>query len=881
MKYRRALFLVDPGKDPGSGLAVLRRAAPTLERLLIVLPSPSPSWWWARSEPTPELDADTRATLDGLRAAAQGVAPTIDVEAVPAIGADAIAELCVSEELDLLVFGARSRLSLAVHRKRLPIAVLWAEGVGEGPITAIACVVQDDRSLAAIAAFLRDHGDRSTQVALLSPAALGQDFEASVLPVSGIEARVEVSSPSEAHSMGEWLDEWARTRSVELFVFVGSPNAVLLGERQGPVLLVPPLATTRSFGRRVIDVPDLLDVGGPIRVRVEQLVVVGSPSPAAGQSIAFVAGGRVVANVVTSASGEAELLPGLDAAVLGVYGMAEGATPDPLAAIEQTIAVVRPSSTPLPIVVFDADLPDEVLRALVEASPSAAWLAVRLRPVRSCRFLRDRLRGFGLPALVVDARAVLDEGEALDVSDAFDGVRLVRVVARLQRAGFVIAAMIHAGPVPPIVREFAVLGPSELGELAHATGKTFEPAFPIIPGNRVELELDNHLARTWLLDAIASSTTRLHLQVYMATDDEFGATIEAALAAAGARGVEVRVLVDSLHGLHGSFGTRNSLLERLAARPGVELRLVRPINELPSLTDLKRRDHRKLTIADGKLALLGGRNLASEYYVGFDEVALAPDSDWRSVPWLDSGARVEGPAVEALEASFLLAWTDAGGTAFPIVASPSLGSSPVRVVVHRGLRDAHGLEVYRAMIDEARTQILVANGFPLALELQHALLRALRRGVRVRTLFGRPAPSHGGVPFSGSWSAARTTATELVHSRMDPIIEAGGECYLFAPSPASNWAPGLGVVHAHVHAKVLSVDGLRCTVGSANLDITAAYWESELLLVVEDPELVRGFEGRILALMEGSTAIDRGDANWQAQAKRRAWMRHWPGVLSA
>lgn len=53
----------------------------------------------------------------------------------------------------------------------------------------------------------------------------------------------------------------------------------------------------------------------------------------------------------------------------------------------------------------------------------------------------------------------------------------------------------------------------------------------------------------------------------MGLDDDVGIPVEVALAAAGARGVAVRVLVDSLHSLHGSFGARNSLFERLAERP--------------------------------------------------------------------------------------------------------------------------------------------------------------------------------------------------------------------------------------------------------------------------------------------------------------------------
>src|SRR5208283_5913543 len=116
---------------------------------------------------------------------------------------------------------------------------------------------------------------------------------------------------------------------------------------------------------------------------------------------------------------------------------------------------------------------------------------------------------------------------------------------------------------------------------------------------------------------------------------------------------------------------------------------------------------------------------------------------------------------------------DAGGEPFEIRVPAPAAATTARVVVHRGLRDAHTLEAYLALIETARSHIYAVNGFPLILEIQHALLRALRRGVRVRTLFGHLTPTHGDTPFKGPWATARTAATQMVHSRMDALVAAG------------------------------------------------------------------------------------------------------------
>jgi phosphatidylserine/phosphatidylglycerophosphate/cardiolipin synthase-like enzyme len=78
----------------------------------------------------------------------------------------------------------------------------------------------------------------------------------------------------------------------------------------------------------------------------------------------------------------------------------------------------------------------------------------------------------------------------------------------------------------------------------------------------------------------------------------------------------------------------------------------------------------------------------------------------------------------------------------------------------------------------------------------------------------------------------------------------------------------------------MSADGRVCALGSANLDITGGYWESELLLVLEDPTLAAAFEARVEALMDGSARVDRNDPEWRRRAESREWMHYWPGTLS-
>lgn len=896
MRYRRVLLLTELGADAGAALAATRRLAPGAERLLVLAAPPErpPAWWPGADRPEPEPAAD--GWLDGLRDAAAGAAARVEVALVPDLRPEALEGIVAESDPEVAVAGPappEALDALAALRRRHPLAILWAaDGAAQRadrPFTELLCFALGARAAASVAAFLRDRGDPDQHATLVTLAPHPRDELARAWDVAGVGVPVDLLGGS---GRPPWsLDALARARPVDLVVLARLAAPLLRRARwPAPVLVLPPLAAGRPPLRRPLDVPDPVDQAGVVRVRLGYAFGVGRNPPIADEAVAFVSRGQVAA-VVTTHDGEAELPPGLDAGSLGVFRV-EGAAADPVAAVERQVTVVRPGSRPL--VLFDAELPDDELLALREvAGPGGPEvLAVRLRPGWSCELLRERLRAAGLGPRVIDASAVLDEGDAADVGEALDAVRLARVGTRLLAAGFPVAAVVHRGAHPPAAIGFAALRAGELGgrswerpppgarpaSLAARLDATTAAAR--LPGNRVEVELDNPTARRWLLAAIGGAARRVHLQTYMAADDDVGRQVEAALAEAGRRGVAVRVLVDSLHGLHGSFGLRNPLLERLSGCPGVEVRVSSPIVGVPALEDLKRRDHRKLVVADGRLALMGGRNLAHEYYTGLAEVRITAGTPWREVPWLDAGARVEGPAVGALEREFVEAWTGAGGAPFEVLEPPPAGPTAARVVIHRGLRDAATLEAYLALVETARSHVYAVNGFPLLLELQHALVRALRRGVRVVALFGHVTPTHGGEPFEGEWATARTAATWLVHSRMDALVAAGGEGYQLALRDVPGWAPDLGLVHPHVHAKVMSADGRACAVGSANLDVTASYWESELLLVVEDEAVTRALEARLDALIAGSVRVDREDPAWQRLARRREWMRHWPGVLS-
>jgi putative cardiolipin synthase len=164
------------------------------------------------------------------------------------------------------------------------------------------------------------------------------------------------------------------------------------------------------------------------------------------------------------------------------------------------------------------------------------------------------------------------------------------------------------------------------------------------------------------LELIAQAHSTLDLQYYIFHGDESGRLITEALGEAAARGVRVRILIDDAETVPG-----DEQLFALAGHDNVEIRIfnpwryrghnlfVRGVEYLFSHHRLDYRMHNKLFVADGTIALIGGRNIGDQYFQDDPESQFADDD-----------VLVTGPAVDELALSFERFW--AGYLAIPAKA---------------------------------------------------------------------------------------------------------------------------------------------------------------------------------------------------------------------
>ena len=117
--------------------------------------------------------------------------------------------------------------------------------------------------------------------------------------------------------------------------------------------------------------------------------------------------------------------------------------------------------------------------------------------------------------------------------------------------------------------------------------------------------------------------------------------IHAVLKEKAAAGLDVRLFYDYV-GSMGFIG--NSFVDRME-EDGIRCRVFNPMNPVLNFF-VNNRDHRKITVIDGKVGYTGGYNLADEYFHVTEPYGH----------WLDTGLRLEGEAVKSLTVTFLENW---------------------------------------------------------------------------------------------------------------------------------------------------------------------------------------------------------------------------------
>lgn len=376
---------------------------------------------------------------------------------------------------------------------------------------------------------------------------------------------------------------------------------------------------------------------------------------------------------------------------------------------------------------------------------------------------------------------------------------------------------------------------------------------PLTADNEVLILPTGEAAFREIYAAIRDARESLNLEFYTIEDvlidngRDGGVLLSDLLLRKRQEGVAVNIIYDS----YGSSGTSPDFFSRLA-EAGVNLIAYHPIS-LASPTDLlnlNNRDHRKIVVADGRVAVTGGINLSSNYESkspGSDDEEEAAEEGLALLPtpalptvWSDTALRLRGPAVAELQKLFIEQWRAEGGA--PIddaVFFPDLAPAGNQVVRIIGSTPDEELPRYYVTLisslqsAERRAWISAAYFVPTP-EEKEELIAAAERGVDVRLLVAGSSDSQ--------------MAVEAARSHYDDLLDAGIKIY-----------EATTVV---LHSKTVVIDGVWSAIGSSNFDYRSVIHNAEVDAIVLGAETGAEME-RIF--VEGIATADEITAEeWEA-----------------
>lgn len=324
-----------------------------------------------------------------------------------------------------------------------------------------------------------------------------------------------------------------------------------------------------------------------------------------------------------------------------------------------------------------------------------------------------------------------------------------------------------------------------------------------------------------LFEAVRNATSSIHLEYYILENDRIGRRLCNLLKERAREGVEVRFIYDDV----GSWNLKRKYVKELRDA-GIDIRPFMPVAFPWFTSKANYRNHRKIVVIDGKIGFTGGLNIAERYLKGT-----------KIGPWRDTHLRIEGDAVNALQAVFVTDWyfvSDkellADDKYFP--QSRINTQSPVQIAVSGPDSDwASIMQAFFAAMTKAQRSIHIITPYFLP---NQAILTALKvaalSGVDVKIIL--PYKSDSKVTH---W-ASRSYISEL--------LEAGIKVYFYCKG--------------FNHSKILIVDDIFASVGSANMDMRSFEDNFEVSALMYDKRIVEELNVMFERDLDNSVLITKG-----------------------
>lgn len=333
----------------------------------------------------------------------------------------------------------------------------------------------------------------------------------------------------------------------------------------------------------------------------------------------------------------------------------------------------------------------------------------------------------------------------------------------------------------------------------------------------------------------------IHLEFYIIEDDVIGNRIKDILVKKAQTGIKVKVIYDDV----GSWSlSRRYILELTNA--GVEVSSFMPVRIYALANKVNYRLHRKIIVIDGRIGFVGGLNIADRYWRGLG----------KNYMWRDIHLRLEGESVHSLQAVFLTDWSfvsdrqsDEEGC-FPPVTEKE--DCLIQIVTSGPDSDWQSImQAYFTAISSAHRYVYFSTPYFMPNEsIMTALKTAALSGVDVRILLPEK---------NDSWIVGHSS-----RSYIREVLESGVKVYLFK--------------RGFTHSKLMIVDDVFSSVGTANLDIRSFNQDFEVNALIYDEKVTLSLKKDYLEDIRASQELEL--SVWMKRPRIHKWLESFARVFS-
>jgi len=337
--------------------------------------------------------------------------------------------------------------------------------------------------------------------------------------------------------------------------------------------------------------------------------------------------------------------------------------------------------------------------------------------------------------------------------------------------------------------------------------------------NQVDILTNGIQTFTRIFRAMNEARETIHMEYFIIKEDTIGNKVKEILIRKAKEGIKVRVIYDDV----GSFRLSRKFKTDLK-KAGVEIFPFFPVI-FPVITrELNYRNHRKILVVDGMVGFVGGLNIGDEY------IGKNPTLGF----WRDTHLRIRGEAVHTLQRIFVSDWKFVSKADISLVTPykkmPYMGQTMVQIAASGPDSDWQNIhQGFFSLIATAKEKIWVETPYLVLDEsLKMALKTAALSGLDVRIIIPNK-PDH----FFVYWASRDT---------IEGLLEAGVRIYTYE--------------RGFIHSKILLVDGIAASVGTANMDIRSFGTNYEVNAFLYGKEITRRLEEDFMVDLKDSKEVD-------------------------